>query len=101
YRSREAVETMRTHGTRAAFLGAEQDAFYAQAPATPEAALAVCRETRFRREQSYMLDAFETSGADTTAVAAARAAVTSGYGGHTHSGIQASRRRRAGRGTLN
>ena len=38
------------------------------------------RETRFRREQSYMLDAFETSGADTTAVAAARAAVTSGYG---------------------
>jgi 6-phospho-beta-glucosidase len=80
YRSREAVETMRTHGTRAAFLVAEQDAFYASAPATPEAALAVWRETRARREQSYMLDAFETSGADTAAVAAARAAVTSGYG---------------------
>jgi 6-phospho-beta-glucosidase len=80
YRSREAVETMQTHGTRAAFLVEEQDAFYAAEPTTPQAALAVWREARFRREQSYMLDAFESSGADTTAVAAARATVTSGYG---------------------
>jgi 6-phospho-beta-glucosidase len=80
YRSREAVETMRTHGVRAAFLAEQQDAFYASAPSTPQAALAAWREARFRREQSYMLDAFEASGADTTAVAAARATVTSGYG---------------------
>jgi 6-phospho-beta-glucosidase len=80
YRSREAVESMRTHGVRAAFLASEQDAFYAAAPSTPQAALAAWREARFRREQSYMLDAFESSGADTVAVAAARATVTSGYG---------------------
>jgi 6-phospho-beta-glucosidase len=80
YRSREAVESMRTHGVRAAFLADEQDAFYAADPTTPSAALAVWRDAKFRREQSYMLDAFETSGADTAAVAAARATVESGYG---------------------
>ena len=80
YRSREAVESMRTHGVRAAFLAEEQDAFYAAAPAAPQAALTAWRAARFRREQSYMLDAFESSGADTAAVAAARATVTSGYG---------------------
>jgi 6-phospho-beta-glucosidase len=80
YRSREAVESMRTHGVRAAFLAEEQDAFYAAAPASPEAALALWQDARFRREQSYMLDAFESSGADTAAVAAARATVESGYG---------------------
>jgi 6-phospho-beta-glucosidase len=80
YRSREAVETMRTHGVRAAFLAEQQEAFYSAAPAAPEAALRAWRDAKFRREQSYMLDAFETSGADTVAVAAARANVTSGYG---------------------
>ncbi len=80
YRSREAVETMRSHGVRAAFLAEQQNAFYAASPATAQTALAMWQDAKFRREQSYMLDAFETSGADTAAIAAARATVTSGYG---------------------
>jgi 6-phospho-beta-glucosidase len=80
YFSREAAETMRTHGVRAAFLAESQKAFYAEEPDTPAAALAAWRAAKQRREQTYMIDALADRGADTDRIEAERAEEGSGYG---------------------
>ncbi len=80
YHSREAARTMQEHGTRAAFLAEQQAGFYADAPTTPETALAAWRATKQRREQTYMIDALAARGADTQEVESERA--ESGGGGY-------------------
>ena len=80
YHSREAVETMRTQGVRAAFLADQQSGFYATEAATPAASLAAWRAAKQRREQTYMIDALAARGADTRKIEAARAEVSGGSG---------------------
>ena len=78
YFEHEALEAMRGGHVRAAYLGAQQDAFY-QAGGTPGETLALWERTLAERESKYMEEAWEGRDEEREAIVAGRE--PGGYGG--------------------